>query len=73
MAQKQQQIRQKLQELRDEIGESGEKGNIDRILEKMEENEIDILNNKISNETLLRQEEILTKLLEARRISKRKR
>lgn len=65
MAQKQQQIRQILQELRDEIGESGEKGNIDRILEKMEENEIDILNNKISNETLLRQEEILTKLLEA--------
>ena len=65
MAQKQQQIRQMLQELRDDIGESGEKGNIDRILEKMEENEIDILNNKISNETLLRQEEILTKLLEA--------
>jgi len=65
MAQKQQQIRQMLQELRDEIGESGEKGNIDRILEKMEENEIDILNDKISNETLLRQEEILTKLLEA--------
>ena len=65
MAQKQQQIRQRLQELRDEIGESGEKGNIDRILEKMEENETDILNNNISNETLLRQEEILTKLLEA--------
>ncbi|MAO71513.1 MAG: hypothetical protein CMD02_03260 [Flavobacteriales bacterium] len=65
MAQKQQQIRQRLQEIRDEIGESGEKGNIDRILEKMEENEIDILNNKISNESLLRQEEILTRLLEA--------
>ena len=31
----------------------------------MEENETDILNNKISSETLLRQEEILTKLLEA--------
>ena len=65
MAQKQQQIRQMLQELRNDIGENGEKGNIDRIIEKMEENEIDILNNKISNETLLRQEEILTKLLEA--------
>tara|TARA_B100000683_G_scaffold264135_1_gene293277 strand:+ start:1327 stop:4635 length:3309 start_codon:yes stop_codon:yes gene_type:complete len=65
MALKQQQIRQRLQELRDEIGQSGEKGDIDRILEKMEENEIDILNNNISNETLLRQEEILTKLLEA--------
>ena len=64
MAQKQQQIRQMFsRKLRDDIGESGEKGNIDRILEKMEENEIDILNNKISNETLLRQEEILTKLL----------
>ena len=31
----------------------------------MEENETDILNNNITNETLLRQEEILTKLLEA--------
>jgi hypothetical protein len=65
LAQQQQQIRERLQELRDEIGESGEKGNIDRILEKMEENETDIINNNITNETLLRQEEILTKLLEA--------
>ena len=31
----------------------------------MEQNEIDILNNNITNETILRQEEILTKLLEA--------
>ena len=65
LAQQQQQIRERLQELRDEIGENGEKGNIDRILEKMEENETDILNNNITNETLLRQEGILTKLLEA--------
>ena len=72
MAQKQQQIKQRLQEIRDEIGKAGEKGNIDRILEKMEQNEIDILNNNITNETILRHEEILTKLL-ARRVSKRKR
>jgi len=72
MAQQQQQIRQRLQELRDEIGESGEKGNIDRILEKMEENETDILNNNITNETLLRQEEILTKLLEAEKAQREK-
>ena len=39
----------------------------------MEQNEIDILNNNITNETILRQEEILTKLLEAGRVSKRKR
>ena len=31
----------------------------------MEQNEIDILNNNITNETILRHEEILTKLLEA--------
>ena len=65
IAKEQQQIRERLQELRDEIGKNGEKGNIDRILEKMEENETDIINNKITQETLLRQQEILTKLLEA--------
>ena len=65
MAQNQEKIRQRLQEIRDDIGENGEKGNIDRIIEKMEENETDILNNLITEETLLRQEEILTKLLEA--------
>lgn len=72
MAKKQQQIRQRLQELRDEVGESGEKGNIDRILEKMDENETDILNNNITNETLMRQEEILTKLLEAENAQREK-
>ena len=44
------------------VSRNGE--NIDRILEKMEQNEIDILNNNITNETILRHEEILTKLLE---------
>ena len=38
----------------------------------MEQNEIDILNNNITNETILRQEEILTKLLEGGRVSKEK-
>ena len=33
--------------------------------EKMEENEQDILNNKITNETFMRQQEILNKLLES--------
>jgi hypothetical protein len=72
LAQQQQKIRQRLQELRDEIGINGEKGNIDRILEKMEENETDILNNNITNETLLRQEEILSKLLEAEEAQREK-
>ena len=50
-------------ELRDNIGENGEKGNIDKILEDMEENERDIINNKITQETIKRQAEILTRLL----------
>ena len=65
MANQQEQIRMLLQELRDEIGNAGEKGKIDKILEKMEENETDILNNKITNETFMRQQEILNKLLES--------
>ena len=58
-------IRLRLQELRDEIGKSGNKGNIDKIIEEMEKNETDILNNNITEETILRQQEILTRLLEA--------
>jgi hypothetical protein len=52
-------------DLRDEIGENGKKGNIDKILEGMEENERDIINNRITEETINRQEEILSRLLEA--------
>jgi hypothetical protein len=54
-----------LQELRNELEKSGKKGNIDKMIEKMEENEIDIVNNKISRETIKRQEEILSRLLKA--------
>ena len=65
LANQQEQIRLRLQELRNEIGQNGDKGNIDRVLEKMEENEIDILNNNITKQTILRQQEILTRLLDA--------
>ena len=52
-------------ELRDEQGKNGEKGKLDKILEDMEENETDIINNRITQETISRQEEILSRLLEA--------
>ena len=65
LAKKQAQIRKQLMELRDEIGKNGEKGKIDKILEDMEENERDIINNRITQETINRQENILTRLLEA--------
>ncbi len=65
LAKKQEAIRKQLMKLRDEQGKNGEKGKIDKILEDMEKNEVDIINNRITRETLARQEEILTRLLEA--------
>ena len=65
LAKEQAQIRKQLMELRDEMGENGEKGKIDKILQDMEENERDIINNRITQETINRQEDILTRLLEA--------
>ena len=65
LAKGQKQIRKQLLDLRDEIGENGEKGKIDKIIKDMEENERDIINNRITQETINRQEDILTRLLEA--------
>ena len=58
-------IRKQLMQLRDEIGKNGEKGNIDKIIKEMEETERDIINNQITQETINRQENILSRLLEA--------
>ena len=65
LAKQQEQIRNQLMELREEIGDIGDRRKIDKILEKMEENERDIINNRITQETINRQAEILSKLLEA--------
>ena len=65
LAKQQEKIRKQLMELRDEIGKNGEKGKIDKILNNMQENERDIVNNRITQETINRQKEILTRLLEA--------
>ena len=65
LAKQQEAIRRQLMELRDEEGKNGEKGKLDKILEDMEKNETDIINNRITQETIARQEEILSRLLEA--------
>ena len=44
------------QKFRDEIGESGEKGNIDRILEKMEENEYILKLNALERDCYIRRD-----------------
>ena len=64
LAKQQQKIRTQLMDLRDEEGKNGDKGKIDKILQDMEENERDIINNKITQQTINRQENILTRLLD---------
>ena len=65
LVKKQEQIRKQLMEIRDENGKNGEKGKIDKILKDMQENERDIINNRITQETINRKKDILTRLLEA--------
>ena len=69
LAAEQERIRKALEEMQekfreDKNGEGGQKPG-DGIPEKMEETEVDLVNKKITRETLRRQEEILTRLLEA--------
>lgn len=67
MAREQQMIRQAMQEinkLENKDGKSG-LGNLDKLIKEMEQTETDLVNKKIKQETLNRQQEILSKLLEA--------
>ena len=67
MAAKQAAIRKAVEELRNEIGESnGEAGgNLKKLGDLMEETETDLVNKNITNQTLIRQQEILTRLLQS--------
>jgi len=66
MAAQQEQIRNRLKELRNELsGDQQSKNNLDKLLDQLEENQTDILNNNITQSTLIRQEKILTRLLQA--------
>lgn len=69
-AAQQEAIRQQLRKLAEELGKQGENGkpgagNLDKLAKMMEETEKDLVNKQITQETLKRQQEILTKLLEA--------
>ena len=71
LSQQQEMIRQQLEELRNEMN-GGDKGNIDKMIKQMQENEIDIVNNQITRETITRQEEILSRLLDAEKAEREK-
>lgn len=68
LAAQQEAIRREIQRLAGELGENGkngEKGNLLKLAEEMEKNENDIVNKNITSETLKRNQDILTRLLDA--------
>ena len=67
MAREQQLIRQEMQQINRELNKDGKSGlgNLDKLMKEMEQTETDLVNKKIYQETIDRQQEILTKLLEA--------
>jgi hypothetical protein len=65
-AAKQAALRKALQDLQKEKMEQGKgSGELQDIIDAMDKNEIDLVNKKLNNETLKRQADILTRLLEA--------
>ncbi len=67
MAQQQQMIRQALQELNQKFNKDGKGklGDLEKIMKEMEQTETDLVNKRITQESLIRQQDISTKLLEA--------
>ena len=66
LAAEQERLRQLLEEINQKSkGEFGGEGGLDKIIDKMEETEKDLVNKNITTETIKRQKEILTRLLEA--------
>jgi hypothetical protein len=71
MAREQQLIRQSLQQINREENKdgSGKPGNLDKISKQMEQTENDLVNRRITDEALKRQQQIQTRLLEAEKAS----
>jgi len=67
MAAQQEALRNELQQLSNQENKDGKGtlGDLDKLAKQMEETEKDLVNRKISQETIRRQEEILTRLLES--------
>ena len=64
LAQLQQEAKENLLKMRDELGKGKNKGDIDKLLDDMEKNRDDIIFNKISQKTINRQNKILSRLLD---------
>jgi hypothetical protein len=68
MAAQQEMLRNEMQKMLNEMmkeGDNGSAGNLRKMIEQMEKTETDLVNKNISSETMRRQQEIMTRLLEA--------
>lgn len=71
LAAQQEAIRKEFQKMTDQINKDGKGGTgMSKLAEKMEETETDLVNKMLSQETINRQEEILTRLLESEKAEK---
>jgi len=72
LAAEQEAIRKQLQELEEQLKEEGKTntGNLNDVQNKMDETETELVNKIINNETIKRQQEILTRLLESEKAEK---
>ena len=70
LAAEQEEIRKALEEADEKYGDKP--GGMNDILQKMEENEIDLVNKRITQETIKRQQEIITRMLEAEQAMREK-
>ena len=67
LAAQQEAIRNELQKINQNLNKDGQGslGNLEKLAKKMEQTETDLVNRRITQETIRRQQEILTRLLEA--------
>lgn len=65
MAAQQEMIRNKLKEMSEKLGKNGQRKELNEIMNKMEENETDLYNRRLTEQTMMRQKEIMSRLLES--------
>ena len=72
MAQQQQNIRQSLEQINNSLNKDGKAklGDLEKIMDQMEQTETDLVNKRISQEALIRQQDIQTRLLAAENAEK---
>lgn len=71
LAAQQEAIRQELGKMADQINKDGNgAGNLSKMMDKMDQTETDLVNKMLSDETIRRQQEILTRMLESEKAEK---